>query len=64
MSAPTPSGSSPERPARASSPDPAASAIRQRVRDQYERYPYPPPAEFRSRMVAAFGLLDYVRHVL
>lgn len=38
--------------------------VTRRVREQYERYPYPiPPAAGEVRF-AAFGALDYVQHVL
>ena len=50
--------------ARSASTEPAARTIRQRVRDQYEQYPYPPRAPLGSRPVTAFGLMDYVQHVL
>ena len=50
--------------ARSTPTEPAARTIRQRVRDQYEQYPYPPPTAFGSRFVSAFGLMDYVQYVL
>ncbi|HEY7067360.1 MAG TPA: methyltransferase [Chloroflexota bacterium] len=38
--------------------------IRGRVREQYERYPYPPASTLGERLVVAFGAMDYVQHVL
>lgn len=64
MSGSKATGPAPEGSASAPTAEQAAGAIRQRVRDQYEQYPYPPPAAFGSRFVTAFGLLDYAQHVL
>src|SRR5215475_13785883 len=38
--------------------------IRQRVREQYERFPYPPPLTRRQKRFDAFAAMDYVQHVL
>lgn len=38
--------------------------IRRRVREQYERYPYPPLRGRRERRFAPFGAMAYVQHVL
>jgi 2-polyprenyl-3-methyl-5-hydroxy-6-metoxy-1,4-benzoquinol methylase len=62
MIASTPSGPSPEPPPFDTHEQDRAS-IQHRVRDQYERYPYPPVAPPGQQTLAAFALMDYVQHV-
>ncbi|HEY7060839.1 MAG TPA: class I SAM-dependent methyltransferase [Chloroflexota bacterium] len=43
---------------------PAPQVITERVREQYERYPYPAPRRTRQRRFYPLGAMDYVQHVL
>ena len=63
MIASTPPGPSASNRAPVTNDGPGRTETRGRVRDQYERYPYPPVAAPGQETLAAFALLDYVQHV-